>query len=195
MNTQDIQELYYITDITNVASIMCKGILSHNEARRIHHRSIAEQGVQERRQNKRIPGTNEWLHDYANLYFDAHNPMLSARRDMNDSICVLRIKKDVLSLTGVIVTDQNASRDCWFKTVSEGLPLLKHREIFAEFWINKDDPMEEYRLKGIKCAEVLVPKYVDSSYVFSAYVANDTALNSFRMVCVLPVTIKRDLFF
>jgi hypothetical protein len=113
----------------------------------------------------------------------------------NNSICVLRIKKDVLSLTGVIVTDQNASRDCWFKTVSEGLPLLKHEEIFAKFWINADDPVEEYRLKGIKCAEVLVPKLVDSSYVFSAYVANDTALNSFRRVCTLPVKIKGNLFF
>lgn len=195
MDLRDIKELYYITDIKNVASIMRHGILSHNEARGILHRSIAEKGVQERRKNKRIPGTKEDLHDYANLYFDAHNPMLSARRDMNDSICILRIKKDVLSLTGVIVTDQNASRACWFKPASEGLPLLKHEEIFAEFWIKADDPVEEYRLKGIKCAEGLIPKFVDSSYIFSAYVANETALKSFREVCSLSVKIKRDLFF
>lgn len=157
MNISDIKELYFITDISNVASIMHNGILSHNEASRVHHRSIAERGVQERRQNKKIPGTNQHLHDYSNLYFDAHNPMLSARRSMNDTICVLRINSDVLLLGGVIVTDQNASRDCWFKPVSEGLPLLTHSEVFAEFWINRDDPMEEYRLKGIKCAEVLVP--------------------------------------
>ena len=102
-----------------------------------------------------IPGTNKSLHDYANLYFDAHNPMLSARRSRNDSICVLRIKNDVLDIQGVIVTDQNASRDCWFKSVSDGLPLIKKEEIFAEFWPN-DNQIEEYRLKGIKCAEVLV---------------------------------------
>lgn len=195
MDLRDIKELYYITDIKNVASIMRNGILSHNKASGILHRSIAEEGVQERRQNKRIPGTKKYLHDYANLYFDAHNPMLSARRDMNDSICVLRVKKDVLSLTGVIITDQNASRDCWFKTANEGLPLLKHEEIFAKFWIKADDPVEEYKLKGIKCAEVLVPKFVDSSYIFSAYVANETALKSFREVCSLSVKIKRDLFF
>jgi len=113
MNLSDIHELYCIVPIPNVASIMSEGILSHNEARRIYHRSIAEQGVQERRQNKRIPGTNRRLHDCANLYFDAHNPMLSARRAMNDTICVLRINSEVLSLDGVILTDQNASRDCW----------------------------------------------------------------------------------
>ncbi|MBI3008087.1 MAG: DUF4433 domain-containing protein [Candidatus Omnitrophica bacterium] len=54
MDINDIRELYFITDITNVPSILQDGILSHNEARRIHHRSIAEQGVQERRQNKMI---------------------------------------------------------------------------------------------------------------------------------------------
>ena len=195
MNLTDIRELYFITDISNVASIMNDGILSHNEARRLHHRSIAEQGVQERRKNKKIPGTNKYLHDYANLYFDAHNPMLSARRDMNDTICVLRIKSNVLSLNGVIVTDQNASRDCWFKPVSEGLPLLNHTEVFAEFWINREEPMEEYRLKGIKCAEVLMPKCVHPSLIIGAYVANVTAFNNFRQVSTLPVEIKGSVFF
>lgn len=195
MNLRDIHELFFITDISNVTSIMRDGILSHNEARRIHHRSIAEQGVQERRKNKRIPGTNKHLHDYANLYFDAHNPMLSARRDLNDSICVLRIAREVLSLEGVIVTDQNASRDCWFKPVSEGLPLLKHSEIFAAFWINRDDPMEEYRMKGIKCAEVLVSQCVHPANILGAYVANTIALNAFSRAATLLVEIKRNLFF
>ncbi len=195
MNLSDIQELYFITDISNLASIMRHGILSHNEARRIHHRSIAEQSVQERRQNKRIPGTNKHLHDYANLYFDAHNPMLSARRHLNDSICVLRINRDVLLIDGVIVTDQNASRDCWFKPVKEGLPLLKHSEIFDVNWKRREDPMEEYRLKGIKCAEVLVPQCVQPTNIIGAYVTNAAALHAFNQVSSLPVEIKRNLFF
>lgn len=194
MNISDIKELYFITDISNVVSIMDNGILSHNEAHRVHHRSIAEQGVQERRQNKKIPGTNKHLHDYTNLYFDAHNPMLSARRDMNDTICVLRIKSEILSLEGIIVTDQNASRDCWFKPVSDGLPLLDLDEVFATFWTNSN-PFEAYRLKGIKCAEVLVPKCVRPAYILSAYVANTTALNNFKQVTALPVEIKGNLFF
>lgn len=195
MDIADVKELYCIAPISNVASIMNDGILSHNEAHRIHHRSIAEQGVQERRQNKKIPGTNKRLHDYANLYFDAHNPMLSARRDMNDTICVLRIKNDILYLDDVIVTDQNASRDCWFKPVSAGLPLLDKDEVFAEFW-NVSDPMEKYRLKGIKCAEVLVPICIQPGYIFAAYVANETALDVFKKISSLSVEINnRDLFF
>lgn len=194
MDIKDIQELYFITDIANVPSIMREGILSHKEAHRVAHASIAEEGVQERRKIKKIPGTNKSLHDYANLYFDAHNPMLSVKRSLNDSICVLRIKNDVLAIQGVIVTDQNASRDCWFKSVADGLPLMKREEIFAEFWLNSNQ-IEEYRLKGIKCAEVLVPTRVSPESIIGAYVANNIALAAFRQVSSLPVETNTNIFF
>src|SRR5207244_12722562 len=64
--------------------------------------------IQERRRNKQIPRARS-LHEYANLYFDAHNPMLSKCRARNDVICVLRIAATVLDLPGVIVTDRNAA--------------------------------------------------------------------------------------
>jgi hypothetical protein len=195
MDIGDIRELYFITEIANVASIMREGILSHNAARKVPHYSIAEHGVQERRKDKKIPGTSKRLHDYANLYFDAHNPMLSARRHMNDQICILCINKEVLFLDGVIITDQNASRDCWFKPAQEGLPLLKSEEVFAQFWIYREDPVEEYRLKGVKCAEVLVPNRVHRDYIFAAYVANNIALEAFRQESALRVDINGSLFF
>ena len=195
MNINDIEQLYYITDIANLPSILQRGILSHNQAAKIRHTSIAEQGVQARRENKKIPGTNTHLHDYANLYFDAHNPMLSARRHLNDSICILIISKDVLELNGIIITDQNASRSCRFMTLDDGLPLLNREEISARFWINRDDPMEEYRLKGVKCAEVLVPVKVAVSLITGAYVANATALRLFQQASSLTVEIRPDIFF
>ncbi len=37
MNLSDIHDLYFITDVSNVASIMREGILSHNEARQVYH--------------------------------------------------------------------------------------------------------------------------------------------------------------
>lgn len=67
----------------------------------------------------------------------------------------------MLKVNGIILTDQNASRACRFMTLDAGLPLLKAEEVFAQFWLNKDDQIEEYRLKGVKCAEVLVPRSVD----------------------------------
>ena len=161
---------------------------------KISNHDISEEGVQDRRSGKKIPGTKKELHGYTNLYFDAHNPMLSARRSKNNEICVLRVNEDVLNLEDVIVTDKNAARECWFKPVDEGIPLLDAGEIFAEYWTS-DDFYEYDRLKGIKCAEVLVPDSVSPEYISGAYVANRIALNKFHEVSNLPVTIKIDLFF
>ncbi|MCK4248814.1 MAG: DUF4433 domain-containing protein [Candidatus Omnitrophica bacterium] len=195
MDKNDIKELYFITDLVNVPSIMKDGILSHKRAQKIQHSSIALEDVQNRREDKKIPGTKKELHDYANVYFDAHNPMLSRVRHKNNSICVLRIKKDILDITNVIVTDQNASRDCWFKPVDEGLSLLKAEEVFATWWTNSEDYFEEYRLKGVKCAEVLVPDLIQPSYIFGAYVANNKAKEEFEKVTSLPVKINGTMFF
>jgi hypothetical protein len=194
MNRNDIEELHFITYIENVPSILKSGILSHNRSQVISFYDISEGGVQERRARKRIPGTNRNLHDYANLYFDAHNPMLSARRSQNDDICVLRIDKAILDIEGIIITDQNAARECWFKTVAEGLPLLNKEEIYATFWIDSD-LIKQDRLKGIKCAEVLVPEIVYPNYIIGAYVANDTARSNLCKICNIDVIINNKMFF
>ena len=196
MNRTDIQEPHFITYIDNLPSILKLGIISRNKAIRdkVQFRCIAEPGVQDRRK-KKIPGTSKELHDYANLYFDAHNPMLSKRRSENDEICVLRISRDVLDLPGVIVTDKNAARECWFKPVDQGLSLLDADEIYATFWIDRDDPINEYRRAGIKCAEILVLDCLNSRYIMGAYTANQIALEAVKQVSSLEVEINSGLFF
>jgi len=194
MNRNDIKELHFITYIENVPSILKSGILSHNRSQAVSFYDISESGVQERRATKKIPGTNKKLHDYANLYFDAHNPMLSARRSQNNDICVLRIDKTILDIEGIIITDQNAARECWFKTVAEGLPLLNKEEIYATYWTDNDF-IKQDRLKGIKCAEVLVPEIVSRDYIIGAYVASDTARSNLCKICNIDVIINNKMFF
>ena len=197
MKKEDVKELHFITYISNIPSIQSEGILSRNEMqrKRMKFEDISEQGVQEHRASKKIPGTAKYLHDYANLYFDAHNPMLSRRRSENDEICVLRISRDVLNLNGVIVTDKNAARECWFKPVDEGLPLLDRNEIYMVKWKDPNDGINEYRQAGIKCAEILVPERVESRYIIGTYVANQTALEVFSKVSDLPVELNDNMFF
>ena len=90
MNRVDVTELHFIAPIANVPLILKYGILSHRLAEKHVHDSVAMQEVQDRRKDKQIPGAR-LLHEYANLYFDAHNPMLSKRRDQNDTICILHV--------------------------------------------------------------------------------------------------------
>ena len=108
MDRAEVTELHYITAIANVPSILQHGILSHTLAAELTHDSVAMPEIQAIRQNKQIPGARR-LHEYANLYFDAHNAMLSRVRGHNSTICVLHVDAGVLDLPGVIVTDRNAA--------------------------------------------------------------------------------------
>jgi hypothetical protein len=196
VNRADISELHYITPIENVLSILEHGILSNRQAARVSHTSVAMEEVQDRRRNKQIPGARP-LHEYANLYFDAHNPMLSRRRDQNDVICVLRVDPAVLDVPGVIVADRNAASD-WvrFDPVAEGILALDKDLVFAKYWTNAQDPYDAMTRKSVKCAEVLVPDKVEPRFVVDAYVANERALLTFRSLETgLPVSVNSAMFF
>jgi hypothetical protein len=192
----NVKELHYITPIANMPSIMKKGILSHALSKKLPHKSLAMEEIQSKRKNKQIPGARK-LHDYANLYFDAHNPMLSKRRDRNNQICVLSVDPSVLDLPNVIISDQNASSNyVRFYPVKAGLEALNKNIIYAPFWLHPDNQLEEWAHKSAKCAEVLVPDRIESKYILSAYVANEIALRAFHQLNIqLTVSIKSDIFF
>jgi len=193
----DIIELYFITAIINVPSILEHGILSHNliAKKKIDHASVANVDVQGWRINKVIPGKKK-LHDYANLYLNARNPMLYVLLNKHRDLCVLRISDDVVRKPGVVMSDRNAARG-WarFQSWPDGLSMLDKEELFALSW---DDP-DQYRkarLKGVMCAEVLVPDKVESRYIKGAYVSCQEALDRLTGLCTgFPVSINKQLFF
>lgn len=197
MNRADIKELHFITYIDNLPSISQLGIFSRNRIIRekVQFKDISEPGVQDLRKGKKIPGTTKELHDYVNFYFDAHNPMLSVRRSKNNEICVLRINKDILDIEKVVVTDMNAARNCRFMSVEEGLLSLDRDIVYMINWKDREDPLNEYRQAGTKCAEILVPECVESRYIMGAYVASQVAFDAFRRISKLPVAIDSNLFF
>jgi hypothetical protein len=172
------------------------GILSHTLVDQLTHDSVAMPEIQERRGNKQIPGARS-LHEYVNLYFDAHNPMLSKCRGRNNEICVLQIHRNVLDIPGVIVADRNAASD-WtsFWPVDDGLNVISRERVFARYWTHRDDPYDEMSHKSEKCAEVLVPDRVDAHLIAGAYVANQDALLVFqRLNPQLAVRVRGDMFF
>ncbi|OGV97043.1 hypothetical protein A2W24_00560 [Microgenomates group bacterium RBG_16_45_19] len=197
LTPSDIAEIYFITDLVNMPSILKHGILSHNlvAKKKIQHSSIANVDVQGRRINKVIPGGKK-LHDYANLYINARNPMLYVLLPKQRELCVIRISADVLRSAGVIVSDKNAARD-WarFEPWPDGLNRIGKEDIFRERW-DVSDPFEKDHLKGVMCAEILVPYKVDSRYILGAYVSCQEAFDRLAELCPgFAVTINRRLFF
>ena len=196
MNRDEITELHFIAPIANLPPIMEHGILCHKRAGQVEHHSVAMAEIQERRTNKRIPGAGT-LHDYANLYFDAHNPMLSKLRAQNEDICVLQVDPKVLDLPGVIIADRNAaSKWVRFSPVDDGLKAIDRERVFARYWTHPQDFYEDMSHKSEKCAEVLVPDCVMPGFLLGAYVATEVALQKFQQLNIgLPVLIRRDIFF
>jgi hypothetical protein len=190
-----IEELHYIAPISNIPSILQHGILCHNEAMKLPHVDISMNAIQEKRANKKVPnGLN--LHDYANLYFDARNPMLYKRREQREELCILRINPDILNLPEVVLSDRNASSAyAKFLPSPAGLNELDFDRIFAKYWTDTN-LFTEWTNKSIKCAEALVPDRIQSNLIIGAYVCNvNTQSSLIEAGFALPININSQIFF
>lgn len=181
--------------IANLASVLENGILSHERAERLKHRSVAMQEVQDRRDVKQVPQGLR-LHQYANLYFDARNPMLSKRRSEAETLCVLAIARSVLKRPDVVITDQNAASDYVRFYHPTHWNMIDFNDVFDTDWRHPDDARRQYQHKSRKCAEVLVPHAVPPELLQGAYVVSETAAGAVRAIAPdLPIKIVPDMFF
>jgi hypothetical protein len=196
MRRDDVAELHYIAAIENVPSILSRGILSNRRAAKLPHRSVAKQEVQDLRAPKVVPGGRP-LHEYANLYINARNPMMFRRKDLHRELCVLRVSPAVLDLNGVIVTDMNAARGiARFRPVDSGLASVGREMVFAEDWRHPGDRLAYERHQGIMCAEVLVPDRVEPKFILGAYVSCPESQGTIQeMAADLHVEVNPHLFF
>lgn len=170
-----VTEFQCIMPLENIPSVLKHGILSNERAAKLSHRSVAMAEVQERRDRKQVPGGLK-LHQYANLYFHARNPMMYKRKEHVADLCVLCISLDVLNVEGVVLADCNASSD--YVRFLPPKPaydrFLDFDDIFALKWTHPDDPIAEMRHKSRKCAEVLVPHVVEARFIVAARVVNES---------------------
>ncbi len=172
MLRSEVGELFYITPVGNVRSIVTVGILSHNHAAPIRHTSVALDVIQEKRSHVRV-SSSRMLHDHVNLYLCARNPMMYYVIHHNpiEQVCLLRISPDVLDLPEVAVADGNASSSYTtrFDTPLVGLPRIDFERLHAKYWTNYEDQIEVWEHSRVKAAEVLVPDLLDPRHIIGAY--------------------------
>ncbi|MHB1618216.1 MAG: DUF4433 domain-containing protein [Metallibacterium sp.] len=190
-----VTELHCIMPITNIGSVMTHGILSYERAARLAHRSVALQPVQERRDQKQVPGGLK-LHQYANLYFHARNPMLFRRLSEAADLCVLQVSTDVLETSGTVITDRNAAADYVRFLAPSQASVLNFDDIYAMDWRHQNNPSRYYQHRSRKCAEVLVPHEVKTQFLSGAYVIDDAAATRLRAAGFhLQAVVNTVLFF
>jgi hypothetical protein len=195
MERVELTELHYITPVANLGSIKNHGILSHIRAAAKQHETVADQAIQDMRAKVRLPDGSR-LHTYANLYFHARNPMMFKRLDRRHELCVLRISSDILDSEGVVITDRNAASPYvrWAKAPA-GLAIVDREMTYAPDW-RHPDPIEYWRRKSHKCAEVLVPDRVEPGFIFGGYALDKSICESCSITgCGEDWVSNPDLFF
>jgi hypothetical protein len=194
MERDQLTELHFITLIVNLPSILEHGIISHALAQGVEHTSVAAAEIQDIRAGKTVPGGRP-LHEHANLYFHARNPMMAKRQERHEELCVVRVSVDVLDLPDVVISSQNASSTyAAFRPSPDGLAIVNYEQVFALDWRDPDQ-IAYWRKKSIKCAEVLVPDRVPPEYITGVYCSGEAGRDAVQAICDLAVTIDPDLFF
>jgi hypothetical protein len=190
-----VTEFQCIMPLKNIPSVLRLGILSNERAATIEHYSVAMEEVQERRDLKHVPGGLK-LHQYANLYFHARNPMLYKRKGEAETLCVLRVSIEVRNLPGVVFADCNASSEYVRFLAPSQWPLLDFDSIYARDWRHPNDQIAYYRHRSRKCAEILVPHCIEPRFMSGAYVVDPATASKLRSLGFgLPVTIDSEMFF
>jgi len=119
---------------------------------------------------------------------------------MHKGLCIVRINKDVLNISGTVITDRNASSDyVRFASAPEGLRIIDKELVFARYW-NHADPIEKDCHTSIKCAEVLVPDKVPIDFLLGAYVSCEESCRILYDIIEnskpdFKIVVNSDLFF
>lgn len=191
----DINYLYHMTNIDNLASIIQHGLLSHNEAhiQRLVKVDISHPDVQGKRAIKRDPIYIRPLHDYVPLYFLPKNPMLYSRREIQEDIVILGLDPRLLLEPSIVFTDGNAAAGgTSFYTDILDLEHLPWDSIRSRSWTDIEDG------KRIKCAEVLVHRRIGPSciqVIFCYSHKHRETIITAKQGTLIIGKVNRDLYF
>lgn len=190
-----VTELHCIMPMENIPSVLEHGILSHERAAKLGHRSVAMQIVQDRRETKIVPRGLR-LHQYANLYFHARNPMLFRVLGNAATLCVFAISTEVLNGDDVVLTDCNAASSYVRFLHPSQWPLIDFDDVLAMDWRHPNNPQRYHQHKSRKCAEVLVPHRVPPELIVEARVIDPAAAKCLAALAPeLRIKVDPVLFF
>lgn len=196
-----LRGLYYITHTNNLASILEKGILSHNliEHEGVRYTQIYDEDIVSKRKVIKTPdGRSLW--DFANLYFQPRNAMLYRVVFFSgvnkENIVIIGIKSSILNRNDIFITTGNAaSYDSKILPIKDGRELIKNirESVDKEWWAYEDGSKRKLM------AECLVPNKVSPEYFQEIYVPNWKAAESVRKIMkskkLLPIIPEPELFF
>jgi len=193
-----VNQLFYITHVKNLPSILGRGILSHRqvEAKHVEFEPIYDaQIVSSRSQIKAPDGRTLW--DFANLYFQPRNAMLYrvlAEKSPSE-IAIVAVRPDILNGSDIFIATGNAA-----SPLSDILPghegrkfIPQLRDVLGRKYWNEQDGSKRKMM-----AECLVPDLVPPDYIQTIYVADHEIADQLKASLsgyAVPVIPEPHMFF
>lgn len=182
MRRAPLKELYYITHINNLPSILKRGILSHElvEAQKVEFTRIYDDEIVAKRRDRKTPdGRSLW--SFANIYFQARNPMLYrvVCEKSPDEIVILGVQMSILNKPDIFISTGNAAHSLSdILVASEGRKVLSQIEknTAKEYWTDESGSKRKIM------AECLVPGVIPPQLITGVYVASHEAVDKVRLI-------------
>ncbi len=198
MARKSIKWLYYIAHRDNLPSLLTHGILSHElvEKQQLPYTPIYDTDIVSRRSTKQTPD-GRTLCSFANLYFQARNPMLYRviHEKGKEDIVILAIRPEVLNKQDGYVTDGNAaSAPSQFFALPDGMQEIHQMWAIleSEYWKDEDGSKRKIM------AECLIPDQIEPEYIGTIYVASHKIAQTVQQAVPssdLPIVPEPQIFF
>ena len=176
---------YQITHISNLKSILKRGLYSHDQVRKrkISSSVVYDKGIVERR--RYIPtDKRKSLHEYINLYFNPRNSMMYRVKAIEErDVIVIQLNSGILGRKGVFLADGNAAANATnFHLVDkETLAQLRH-QVDRESWNDADEIVKKENVSKMM-AECLVPVHIPPEMIEVVHVVDRrSAVKAMRLL-------------
>lgn len=180
--------LYHMTHITNCASILRTGLMSHRSAPK--YRDISNSGVNAHRGAITAQGGLS-LHDYVPLYFNPRNAMLyQVQQEHPQQIVILEVSALVCRQDGVLYSEGNAAAsDSRIVSTLAAANAFDWPRIRCENWV--EGRIRNLDTKRMMMSECLVPRRIAPEHIVGLHTPD--AATRIRLVSALPSTRRPDL--
>ncbi|MCC4264892.1 DUF4433 domain-containing protein [Oceanimonas baumannii] len=186
-------KLFHITHVSNIASIVDKGLYCHNKM--VKYNDISNKSVNARR-NREVTSHNHNIHDHVPLFFNPKNPMLyQVMKESNEKVVIIEISKNIILKDYTVFSKGNAARRDSELTPSK-LKLINFPwdKIYSQNWI--EDGIVNTSIKSLTMSECLIFKHIDSEFFEAIHCKNQLM---YELVSNeqsnIPIKITPELFF
>jgi hypothetical protein len=185
LNNYGIDSFYHMTHIENLQSILEKGLFPHSN--QYQKKDISDLDVNNRR-SRLEPIYNKSIHEYVPFYFNPRNAMLYVRRNIQNEVVILVLRKELILKNKSIFTDGNAScTTTKFYNKIENLNKLDWTCLNDSNWNEHEDGRRK------RMAEVLVPNYVSVDNI-EAIICNNSYTKTYIENILKKVNLDKEIF-